>query len=146
MEPAFIDKMDNSEDRLQRNDDMEEVNPNTISAIDELKAGIIQLKKQMFFNIVSNDTSHIASDKGAMMSFHALFLQCIGYWIGMLDSTNIPKPVFVDKKTTRDFDALTNAIKIIKESSIDAKVLLYSMLFMISNKHPFDLGNQKRED
>ena len=79
------------------------------------------------------------------MSFHALFLQCIGYWIGMLDSSVVPKPVFVDKKTTDSFNAITNAVKVIKQTSIDAKILLYSMLFMQSNKHPFDLGEQKED-
>jgi len=145
MEPAFIDKMDESGDNMQRNDDMEEVSPKVISAVEELKIGIIQFKKEMFYNIVSNDSTHPASDTGAMMSFHALFLQCIGYWIGMLDNTNIPKPIFSDKKTIRDFDAITNAVKVTKQSSIDAKILLYSMLFTLSNKHPFDLGNQNKD-
>jgi len=146
MEPAFIEKMDNSEDTLQRNDDMEEISPKVTLAVEEIKARIVQFKKELFYNIVSNDSTHPASNTGPMMSFHALFLQCIGYWIGMLDSTNIPKPIFVDNKSTREFDNLTNAIKITKQTSIDARVLLYSMLFSLSNKHPFDLGNQKTED
>jgi hypothetical protein len=81
-----------------------------------------------------------------MAFFHALFLQCIGYWISMLDTRTIAKPTFTSKKNTRDFDSLSNAIEKIQKTSPDAKIIVYNMLFQFSLQHPFDLGVKKSNE
>ena len=119
---------------------MEEINPKVNLALDNLKHQIMDFKKSLHFTIVANDSKHNASDMGAMMSFHSLFLQVIGYWIGLLDSNLVPKPQLPSKEQ-QVFDKLTSHIKNIASYNSDSKILLYSMLFKYSVQHPFDLNN-----
>ena len=120
---------------------MEEVNPKINSAINALKDEIMALKKTLHFNIVANDKKHDAADMSAMMSFHSLFLHIIGYWIGLLDGSSVPKPILSSKEQPQ-FDKLTAHIKNIAGYNSDSKILLYAMLFKYSVQHPFDLGEK----
>jgi hypothetical protein len=154
MEPAFIQRYSNEEldldldlDSQQQNlEEMQEIDPKVYTAVDEIKQTLFAFKKQLFYDYVSNDNKHNASSIDAMAFFHALFLQCIGYWISMLDTRTIAKPIFTSKKNTRDFDSLSNAIEKIQKTSPDAKIIVYNMLFQFSLQHPFDLGVKKSND
>lgn len=153
MEPAFVTPM--TEEELNERDDLDSIeddnneaifHENITSAVDELREGIYALKREMFSALVSNDSKHDASELGAMMSFHSVFLHCISYWIGMLDSRQVPAPS-LPQKIAKDFKALTSAIQTVAASDSSARVLIYSMLSMFSTQHPFDLGaEQKTED
>jgi hypothetical protein len=46
-----------------------------------------------------------------MMGFHALFLQALGFWIGLLDSKPVPKPALESGRDRRTFDLITKAIQ-----------------------------------
>jgi len=148
MQPAFVNQLDDSDsnDLLQRNDTLEEPESKLYTAVEELRLSILVFKKKLFNIIVSNNTEHKASSIGAMMGFHALFLQSIGYWIGLLDNSPIPKPVFASSTNSNDFDNLTKNILTVKQYSSDARTLLYTMLFNLSIQHPYDLGQPKKED
>lgn len=150
MEPANVMPMDldsDSEFESERPVGMvEEINPKIYTSLEELKDGIYLFKKNLFYAIVSNDSKHEAKSLGAMYSFHALFLQCVAYWIGMLDSTSVPKPKFSSEKHTKEFEALTKAIQTIARSSTDARVLTYNLLFKFSTAHPYDLGKRQPTD
>ena len=148
MEPANVVPMDLDEKDPKQDITMEEqdIDPKIHSAIQTLKTSIYAFKKQLFYELVSNDSKHKASDLGAMYSFHALFLQCIAYWIGMLDSTPVPKPKFPTEQQIKQFDILRQEIKSLTATSMDARVLVYNILFQFSTAHPFDLGQQKEED
>ena len=119
---------------------MEEVNPKINNAIVSLKEQILLLKKSLHFSMVANDSKHDAADMSAMMSFHSLFLHIIGYWIGLLDGSSVPKPSL--PKEQAQFDKLTTQIKNIATYNSDSKTLLYAMLFKYSVQHPFDLGEK----
>ena len=114
-----------------------------LNAIDKLRIAIIKFKQNLFEQIVNHDTNHDASDLGAMMTFHALFLQCVSYWISLLDSSLIPEPQFSDTKNTSEFQKLKDAIAKVGGSSPDARIHLYQLLFRFSQQHPFDLGTRK---
>ncbi len=150
MENPFIqdDPMlygDEDQDPLDLPDekDAEEINNETRDAIEELKQDIYSFKKQLFSNVVSNDKKHDASDLGPMMTFHALYLQTVGYWIGLLDGRPVPSPTFSQKKNTATFLDLTRTIQTLIKKNSDARILVYSMLFNFSVQHPFELGKQK---
>lgn len=142
--PLKLDKED--DDQLNRNDDLEEINTKTREAIDILRDDIFKFKKMVYADIVSGDKIHTAGDMGAMMSFHAIFLQVIGYWIGLLDSAPVPPPTFKKDTETREFRQLTKAIKKLSEISQDARTLVYSILFSFSTQHPFELGAPEDEN
>lgn len=150
MEPANVVPMDldsDSDHESERPGTMEEeINPNIYSSLEELKQGIYLFKKNLFYSIVSNDSKHEANSLGAMYSFHALFLQCVAYWIGMLDSTSVPKPQFSSEKYTKEFQALTKAVQTIAQESTDGRILTYNLLFKFSTAHPYDLGKQQQVD
>ena len=122
--------------------DVETINNETRSTVEALKHDIYRFKKQLFLDIVSNDKKHDASDLGAMMTFHALYLQTVGYWIGILDGRPVPSPNFAKKQNTATFLDLTRNIQMLIKKNVDSRILVYSMLFNFSVQHPFELGNQ----
>jgi hypothetical protein len=119
---------------------MEEVNPKITIAVENLKEQILLLKKSLHFSMVANDSKHNSSDMGAIMAFHSLYLQIIGYWIGLLDGNLVPKPNLPTEQA--HFDKLTAHINNIALYNNDSKTLLYAMLFKYSIQHPFDLGEK----
>jgi len=120
---------------------MEAINPKIIVAVDNLENEIMLFKKSLHFTIVANDTKHNAAETGAMFLFHSLFLQIIGYWIGLLDSNTIIKPTLPDNQQLA-FNKITTQIKNIASYNADSKPILYAMLFKYSQQHPFDLGEK----
>lgn len=121
---------------------MEEINPKINIAVENLKTQIMEFKKSLHFSVVADDKKHNASDMGAMMTFHSLFLQVIAYWIGLLDSKKVSKPILPVKEQEM-FNKLTSHINNIASYNSDSKIILYSMLFKYSVQHPFDLGEKK---
>jgi hypothetical protein len=149
MEPATVAQMDFDSDESDTEKPVEriaEIPPQVYSAIDTLKKNIYSFKKNLFYTVVSNDSKHKAADLGAMYSFHALFLQCVAYWIGMLDSTPVPVPKFPKTEQEKEFQTIRTTIAKLAASSADARTLVYTLLFQFSTAHPFDLGKQKQED
>lgn len=114
-----------------------------LNAVEKLRFAIFKFKQNLFEQIVNHDTKHDAADLGAMMSFHALFLQCVSYWISLLDSSLIPEPQFSNSKNISEFQKLKDAIAKVGSSSPDARIHLYQVLFRFSQQHPFDLGSRK---
>ena len=139
-----LTEKDYEQDPLQRNDDMQEISKEIQEAVEELRKQIFKFKKQLFLDVVSNDKQHAASDLGAMKSFHALFLQAISYWIGLLDSSPVPPPKFKLQRNIDEFAALTEGIQYVQGINSDANTLVYSMLFTFSTQHPFDLGESHK--
>jgi hypothetical protein len=150
MESYFVEPLDlegGDPDVLARNDDLPEINAELRKSIDTLQANIFVFKKMFFASFVSNDTEHNASTLNAMRSFHALFLQCVAYWIGLLDSSPVPIPKIPGQKEAAIFKKLTNEITDLTKQNHDARTLVYSLLFQFSTQHPFDLGTpEKTED
>jgi len=147
MEPAFVEQLGGKDTTpTTRNDTLEEPESKLYTAVDEIRLAIIAFKKKLFNILVSNDTQYKASSMGAMMGFHALFLQCIGYWISLLTYKPTYKPAFTDSSNTNTFEALTRDILIVRNYSSDARTLLYTMLFNVSTQHPYDLGQPKKPD
>ncbi len=148
MEPAFVEPL--SEEQLQEGDnnsiedDNEHnvIHENLLNAIHELRLGIYAMKKKLFNKIVSSDLKHKSDDLGAMMTFHALFLQCVGYWIGLLDSKPVPVPALGQYDSAKDFQVLSKAISKVNSKSSDAHVQVYNLLFEFSTQHPFQLGDE----
>lgn len=149
MEPAVVFPMDldtEDNDPLDTNDEMEDIHVNIQRAVEELKYGILKFKRDFFIDHVSNDSNHDAKDMGAMMNFHARFLQIVAYWIGILDDKPVPIPRFTSGRDNRNFRALTKAIEEVSKSDPDARTLVYSLLFHFAQQHPFDLGNAEKNN
>ena len=149
MESYFVQPLDlegGDPDVLARNDDLPEINAELRKSIDSLRERIFDFKKMFFSSFVSNDTEHDANTLNSMRSFHALFLQCIAYWIGLLDSAPVPVPKIPGQKEHAAFTMLTREIKDLVKESHDARTLVYSLLFQFSTQHPFDLGTPEKEE
>lgn len=138
------DQEDN--DQLNRYDELEEINNTTREEITNLRDKIFEFKKALYADIVSGDKDHTAGDMGAMMSFHALFLQILGYWIGRLDSSPVPVPTFKSISRIKEFNTLTSTIESVSKKNQDARTLVYSLLSTFSTGHPFILGPPENND
>jgi hypothetical protein len=150
MESYFVEALDlegGDPDVLARNDELPEINEELRKNIDTLRSDIFAFKKAFFSTYVSNDKEHDANSLNAMRSFHALFLQCVAYWIGLLDSAPVPVPRIPGQKDAAAFKRLTDEIVTLTKQNHDARTLVYSLLFQFSTQHPFDLGiPEKTED
>jgi hypothetical protein len=144
MEPLHVDPID-----FQKSDSnsLDAYDTETVpisrqveKAMEKLRIAIFKFKQNLFEQIVNHDTNHNAADLGAMMSFHALFLQCISYWISLLDSSLVPEPQFSKESNSNEFQVLKDAILKVASSSPDARIHLYQLLFRFGQQHPFDLG------
>lgn len=133
-------------DPLLRSDDLEAINAKTHEEIEALQKNIFVFKRSLYDTLINHDKEHSPSDLGAMKSFHALFLQTIGYWIGMMDSYPVPKPQFSNPSLQKSFASLSQSIQTLARSSQDANTLVYSLLFSFSTQHPFDLGVKQKND
>jgi hypothetical protein len=123
-------------------DRLEEINIQTQNAVEAIKGAIIKFKRDFYRDYVGNDKGHNPNDLGAMMGFHALFLQALGFWIGLLDSKPVPKPTLESGRDRRIFDLITKSIQQVAASP-DGRTLVYSLLFHFAQQHPFDLGQQQ---
>ena len=146
MQPAIVDPMNlNQEDsdRLDlpdENEKIEEVNHKILDAIDTLNTNIYKFKEITYNDIVNHDKSHDASDMGAMMTYHALFLQAIAFWIGLMDSQSVPLPDYSSENHRRLLNRLTKKILEISALGVDARTQVYSLLVRFSTQHPFQLA------
>jgi len=152
MEPLYIDplNLESEDEEVQYGGEVESKETNTImlNAIEDLRNIIFDFKRHLFKTIVSDDTKHSSESSGALMTFHALWLQSVGYWIGLLDSeTAVPKPILHTEELNHDMNYIINAIHTIDEYKSDGQTLLYALLTKISTEnYPFDLGNNKNEN
>jgi hypothetical protein len=153
MEPATVqplteEQLDGNENDFDDGNDTIEDDMNELkrdegvqAAVQELQHGILALKRQLFMELVSNDTKHTPDDLGPMMTFHSLFLQVIGYWIGLLDHSPVPAPNLQKPSIQKGFKSLTNAIEKVSQANLPAsRVLVYEALRRFSTQHPYELG------
>ncbi len=128
--------------------DIEENNTNKeiVNAIESCQEKIQDFKKRLYFDLVSNDKKHDSDDLGGLMTFHALFLQTVGYWIGCLDGRPVPMPSFSNKRHTAMFLEITRDVQQLSTMNVDSRILLYSMLFNTSIQHPYDLGSSRKKN
>jgi hypothetical protein len=146
MQPAYIEALDflNKDSLESPNNNLEEINKQTIDSVEEINNYILQFKKNIFNQFVSNNMAHNAADLGAMTNYHALFLFWISYWISILDHNIIPKPQFNNSKNSLEFDSITELIKKVIKNP-DAKVLVHHMLSKLSSE-PFTLSKKTQSD
>jgi hypothetical protein len=146
MEPATIAPMNLEEedtDVIARDDQMEDINVKTQTAVASLKTNIIKFKRELFQETVSNDTTHSPSNLEAMIGFHSRFLHIISFWLSLLNDQKVPIPEFDIPQHKNAFIRLTRQIQTLRKESNDAYVLVYSLLFQFTQQHPFDMGGQQ---
>jgi hypothetical protein len=156
IEPLSIDSEDESvqsggyesqEDVPKESKESKEINTLILNAIEEVRSEIFDFKKHLFQTIVSNDKTHSSSNTGALMTFHAVWLQSIAYWIGLLDDKPVPRPIFSTNELNEAMDSVLEAIQVIDEYKTDGRTLLYALLTKISTEnYPFDLGPSQTEN
>ena len=145
MEPLHVDPIDFQNPDVTNsleiyNTDSGPTSRQVEKAMEKLRSAIFKFKQNLFEQIVNQDMKHNAADLGAMMTFHALFLQCVSYWISLLDSSLVPEPQFSKESNSNEFQVLKDAISKVASSSPDARIHLYQLLFRFGRQHPFDLG------
>jgi hypothetical protein len=149
MEPAFVEplteeQLNETGETIENDVRADTIHENTLQAVEELRLGIYAFKKELFYKIVNDEGQKgNSADMGPMMTFHSLFLNCVSYWIGLLDTKPVSVPLFGKRGLKKDFEALTSAIDKVAHNTTDARVLVYNLLTIFSTQHPFDLGKQE---
>lgn len=152
MQPLHVEELDLEAPDYDRSEEYSQdekelvntlANKKVQKAVNNLRNAIFLFKQNLFEQIVNHDTTHNASDLGSMMSFHALFLQSVSYWISLLDSSLVPEPRFSKDQNTNEFQKIKTAIQKVSKSSPDARIHVYQLLFQFSQQHPFDLGRRE---
>ena len=145
MEAFFTGKMDLDEEDPDPTPDFEdiaEISENLHTDINNLhKALIIFKKKLQEVYIETNETQNPLKIK-AMYTFHALYLQCLAFLIGLLDSQPVPIPN-LEESLENDFEQIRKKVEVLLHSNPDANVLLYNLFFKLQAQHPFQLNMSK---
>jgi len=146
MEPVYIEQLnlESEDEELQYGGVVETKETNTLMlhAIEDLRKILFTFKRHLFKTIVSDDNTHSSASSGALMTFHAVWLQSVAFWISLLDSETVPRPTLNTEELNKDMNYIVNAIHTIDEYKTDGHILLYALLTKISTEnYPFDLGN-----
>jgi len=120
-------------------------NEEQLQSIEALRQSIFKFKNILYKEVVINDRIHSANTMEAMYRFHATFLQTIAYFIGLLDSAEVPIPQFSSAMQTKFKGIVIDFLKL-RNAYSDSYALLYNMLFQFSTQHPFDLGKENHEE
>lgn len=148
MEPYHVGGMDleggDTDPFPEDIDKMEEISDVLHKKINELHREIIQFKKKLYDTTVNENEGQNPQDIKSMHTFHALYLQCLAFLIGLLD--NQPVPVLTLSETLeKEFQNIMNKVNVLLEpdSNPDANVLLYDLFFRLHAQHPFQLNMSK---
>ena len=145
MEPMYVEKMDLDEqdpDPTPDFEDIEEIPEKLHNEINNLHRGIIFFKNSLQQEIINNSPKQNALDTKAMYAFHALYLQCIAFLIGLLDKQEVPVPSLPEQQEN-EFEQIRKKAEILLHSDPDANVLLYNLFFKLQSQHPFQLNMSK---
>jgi hypothetical protein len=122
-------------------------------AIDDLQDTIYAYKKKLYSNHVSANEKQQPNTILELNRFHSLFLQILGFWIGVLDDVPASTPTFsgpTQQADEKKWKAITKTLLTLADTSQDARTLVQSLLFQLSVQHPYDFGNKfsdsRRED
>ncbi len=127
--------MDTEEQEMEIED--YQPDPNLQKEIEEYTDKLDNFKYELYTQIVQKDNSHSANSIDPLYNYHAFYLQCIGFWIGVLDHGNLSLPYSTNTSIKKYQDDLTALTLKFKEQSTDARILAYSVLMKKSTEHPY---------
>jgi len=114
-----------------------EIESKITNAVSNLESEILKFKKELYRANVS-DSINSAESMDPMITYHALYLQSLSYWMGLINSQkNIQKPQLKDPKL---FNKISDIITTISRYNSDSKILVYNALIKLSNGSAFSMS------
>ena len=101
----------------------------------------LRIFKNLLYKLyVQKDKDHKPDDSGALYTYHSLLLQSVAYWIGTLDSQEVPRPALVKNAELQTTQKSIEAY--LKEFDADPTMrqVAYNSLSKLVIEHPFILS------
>jgi hypothetical protein len=101
----------------------------------------LQIFKKLLFKIyVQKDKNHKPDDTGALYTYHSILLQSIAFWIGLLDSQEVPRGKLVENNelelTVESIEAYLRNF----DADPSLRQVAYNALSKLATEHPFILA------
>lgn len=109
---------------------------------DELIKQLEVFKTDLYKYYILKDKNHNPDDVGAMYTFHSIFLQYLGHWIGKLDSELVPMP---NSKFTVNSDLIGKIVSELNQT-VEGRQLAYMTLSRFTTEHPFRIYDNNVEE
>jgi hypothetical protein len=100
-------------------------------------------KRELYKHYVQDDTTHDPDDLGGIYAYHSILLECIGYWISLLDSDTKKMPEFeMNNVLQSEAQSIKTLIDELNKSHT-SRPLAYNTLSKISIEDKFLLTQAK---
>jgi len=126
-----------------RNNDTLELNNRAHINNDALLDHLHVFKRELYKQYVQNDNMHEPDDLGGMYTYHSLLLECIAYWIGLLDDTTKKMPEFEMNTILKSEVQSIKTLILELNKSHSSRPLAYNTLSKISIEDKFLLTQAK---
>ena len=115
------------------------INEELIKSIDSYTFLINNFKYDLYKEFIQNDKTHEPDDIGSLYRYHAIYLQILGYWIGILDHANVNEPNLenTSQNIQDEVAALTQQTNEFYKSSTESRTLAYNVLLKKSTEDPY---------
>lgn len=115
------------------------INEELIKSIDSYTFLINNFKYDLYKEFIQNDKTHEPDDIGSLYRYHAIYLQILGYWIGILDHANVNEPNLenTSQNIQDEVAALTQQTNEFYKGSTESRTLAYNVLLKKSTEDPY---------
>ena len=132
---------------MEQNDDDNEqlildetpINEELLKSIESYTLLINKFKYDLYSEYIQNDETHSANDKAPLFKYQGIYLQILGYWIGILDHLDLlpPKLDNSSQLIQNEMTELTQQTIKFYEDSTESRTLAYNVLLKKSTEPPF---------
>ena len=115
------------------------LNEELLRSIDEYTLLINKLKYDFYKEFIQSDNTHESDDIGSLYRYHGVYLQVLGYWIGILDHVNLNPPNLENnsQNVQDEVAALTQKTMEFYNGSTESRTLAYNVLLKKSTEDPY---------
>jgi len=115
------------------------INEELLKSIDSYNLLINNFKYDLYKEFIQNDKTHEPDDIGSLYRYHAIYLQILGYWIGILDHANVNEPNLenISQNIQDEIAALTQQTNEFYKGSTESRTLAYNVLLKKSTEDPY---------
>jgi len=132
------------EDKIEMEDeqlilDETPINEELLKSIEEYTLLLNKIKYDFYKEFIQSDNTHKSDDIGSLYHYHAIYLQVLGYWIGILDHVNLNLPNLENTSqiVQDEVAALTQKTMEFYNGSTESRTLAYNVLLKKTTEDPY---------
>ena len=115
------------------------INEELLRSIDEYTLSINKIKYDFYKEFIQSDETHESDDIGSLYRYHGIYIQVLGYWIGILDHANLNPPNLENTSQILQDEvaALTQKTMEFYNGNTESRTLAYNVLLKKTTEDPY---------